>query len=245
MVRAHGRRAGISSVDDLESDSVNTTQSYTDPSGTTHTGEVADFSDIAVPALLAHPLPFSNFDRSSGGGSVTITAEQIQLREPGDSGGESAAVVGDEQTEFDPSVSGRLRVDVSNITIDDSETARIEIGISDNPVLTNNFDADDFLGAEIRGNGNIKILTAEDGSIANSSFISKTNGYVSSLNYIQVSWDGSDTTLEVSDGSTTESTTLGDTYPTGETLHPRIAAVDSSDVAARNVDYDVDKITVS
>lgn len=231
----------------VATDSATHNDDYTDPGGVKHTGELADLADLFSPAFnVNYPYPIQWMKKTSGGGSVTFPDEDtsirvIQLREPGNASAVSEARVFDDRIEVDPTVAGAVEVFLTNITIDDSSTARILVGITDEPDSSGL--GSDGLWARADGDDDVLALALNDGS---QSFTNKSQsaGYTDGLQRIKVAWDGSTVTATFDDGSTEVTASVSNNYPSGENLFLKIAAVDGSGSNSNNSDFDVDGIQV-
>jgi len=213
-----------------------------DSTGTVTSVGGASSNTISDPPLSTYPYPKWQMDSSSGSGSVTFTDQQIQLREPGvsSSGEESRAY--DDITTFDPAGGGKVKIHLSNITIDDSDEAEITLSITDDPdSITRS--GEDRLSMVARGNGEVVAFTANNGGQFFSSDSTQDNSFAGSLNSIELSWDGSSATATATDGSTTVTVSENSEYP-AESLFLHIAAQDSASGSANNADYDVAGIEV-
>lgn len=193
-------------------------------------------------------LPHWQMGKASGGGSVTFPDEStsirvIQLREPGAASSAEESRAFDDITEFDPDSSGRVRVHLSNITIDNSAFAMMFLEVTDAPDSASDT-GDDRLSGRISGDGVIRLENSDDGATSFSNDTSQDNAFVAALDYVELRWDGSTATLEADDGSTTVTVNVSGNYPSGENLFLHVAARDSDASNARNVDFDVDAIEV-
>lgn len=204
-----------------------------DGGGISHTGRLADLGEVFL----------ASYNKTVGGGSVTDNSGVVEVREPGNASAGSESRIYSHIFEFDPSVSRKITANLQNITIDDSGTARIRVMIGDQPDTDDN-PGDDVLGAFIEGDGTVGVFTSDDGTSSASENISQNNGYVSSLESVEVSWDGSSVTVTTDDGSTTVSVNKSSNYPGGETLHLKISASDDDSNSANNVDFDVDSVVI-
>lgn len=218
---------GTGTIDEI----VNNTK-YTDPAGIEYTGRIGDLFDLF----------FASFQSASGGGSVTLSTGTLQLREPGDAAAVEESRAFSHAIAFDPSQAGSITIHVSNIAIDDNTDARILLQISTRPDGDGQLSSGDAMTGQVRGSGRIDAITRTDGSAGLSSDTNQNNAYVSGLNTIKISWDGSELTLETDDGTTTVTVTDSNQYPSGSNLFLKISAWDNDGANARNVDFDVTDI---
>lgn len=235
---AYGRRLGQDhdhsatgeGGDTLSPSSVDT-DDLTDGAGISHTEQLADLGQVFL----------ASYDSTVGGGSVSDNSGTVEIREPGAASSRDESRVYSHIFEFDPSVSRRIRANLSNVTIDDNSQARVLIGVGDSPD-SGNTPGDDLLMGEVQGSGKLRAFTSDDTTSGSTADLSQDNTFVSNLNYIQLSWDGSMLTFEASDGNTTVTVSDSSNYPSGETLHLKIACRDNDGNNARNVDIDVDSV---
>lgn len=183
---------------------------------------------------------------TSSPGSVTFEYDRIELREPGQAASKSQTRFYNGTVGVDPSLSGSIRVDLDDTLllprIDDNASARIYVQLSDT-ADGNGMSGDDYLAAEVRGDGEVRAHTSEGGTSGNTKDTSQNNTYVQNLNYIEVDWDGSTCTVTVSNGSTEVTVSDSSNYPIGENLHLAVKAEDQDGSNQRNVDYDVTRIS--
>lgn len=187
------------------------------------------------------PYPLSSGVRGTtvGGGSVSFTTSNIEFREPGNASATSESRAFDPVYSFAPSAAGNIRIDLSNITIDNDNLARIILLITDSPDESGFQPGSNNLAALASGSGNIFAGSESAGSSGSSVDSTQDNAFVSALNYLDLQWDGSSVTVEASDGTTTVTVSESTNYPSGVPLFVKVAAEDADSGAARNVDFDV------
>jgi hypothetical protein len=208
-----------------------------DAAGKLHRGKLADaFSGFNWQSGLS---------TTTGGGSVTFLYDKIQLREPGNASARSESRVYNANVGFDPADPGSIRLEVSNVVIDDTSDARILLMVTDNPDADREGSGDDYLATRIRGDGALRAVTSDDGTSGGTGSTFISNSEIDNLNYIKMSWDGSSVSVEISDGSTVYDETDSSNYPSGENLHLKVAALDENSSGATNIDFDVDQITLT
>jgi hypothetical protein len=173
-------------------------------------------------------------------GSITFEYDRVELREPGAAASTSHTRFYNSSVGIDPSEDGSVRIDVSNVSVDDDANAKLFLAASDAPDGSG-LNGNDHLIAEVRGDGTVVTSTSEGGTQSQST-LSKDNAYVNSLNYVEVRWDGSSLTVETSDGSTVDTVSESGNYPSGENLHLAVKAEDQDGSNQRNADYDVERV---
>lgn len=208
------------------------TDDLVDGAGISHTEQIADLGQVFL----------ASYDKTVGGGSITDNSGVVEVREPGNASNTSESRLYSHIFEFDPSVTRRIRVNLQNITIDNNSNARIVLAVQSAPDTENQLSSGDELFGDARGDGQVSAVTRQDGTAGISSDASQGNAFAGALNYLEISWDGSELTVEASDGSTTITVTDSSNYPSGETLHLHIGATDQDGANARNVDFDIDSV---
>lgn len=178
-----------------------------------------------------------------GNGIGDVLWDSFELREPGNGASAEEVRIFTNIT-FDPSESWTIKFDLANITIDAVSSAVIAISLTDS-VDASFLSGDDYLVSQLRGAGGVRARTSEDGTSNTSTDNTQDNAFASAANYIQMSFDGTSLTTEVSDGTTTITTSSSSNYPSGENLALKVTARDADPNTARNVDFDVTGITVS
>lgn len=202
-----------------------------------------DFPNMWAGSALQTNFPFPKWQMTVGGAdSPTITDQQIQMREPGTTG-EAESRAWDDITEFDPSIPGRVRIHISNITVDNDTNADFYVSLNDLSNSDGPISGDESIAAVVSGNGNVQAFTETGATSSFSTDSTQDNAYASGLNYIELRWDGSTATAETDDGSTTVTVSESGNYPSGS-LFLKIAAFDGDASASLNVDFDVDAIEV-
>lgn len=209
------------------------TDDIVDGGGISHTGRLADLGEVFL----------ASYATTVGGGSITNNSGVVELREPGNASATSESRLYSHIFEFDPSVSRLVRIEVSNITIDDSQGADILLAIGSNPD-TAGVPGDDGLGVFVEGSGRIRAFTETGGTNSTTNDTSQDNAYVSGLQTIEISWDGSIVTATTDDGSTTVTVSDNGQYPTASPLFLKVAATDTDASNARNSDFDLDTVVI-
>lgn len=180
---------------------------------------------------------------SSGSGSVTFEYDRVEIRESGDGAATRQTRAYDaSNVGVDPSEAGSIRIDVSNVDIDDQSDARMYLQLTDAPDSTAEAGGD-FLAAEVRGDGEVRAHTSEDNTAGSSNDTSQDNTFVKSISYVELAWDGSAAAVIVGDGNgNTVTVSDNSNYPSGENLYLSLAAEDQAGSNQRNVDYDVNRV---
>jgi hypothetical protein len=209
-----------------------------DGGGVSHTAELADLADL-IDSGFAYEAFFST---TVGGGSIAFLNDKVELRQPGDAAASDETRMFNANVGFDPSSSGTIRVNISNITIDDTNDAQIRLHIDDTPDTSDR--GSDVLEIELRGSGAVVAVTSENGSVSSTTDNSQNNSFAANAEWIEISWDGAELTAQASDGTTTVTVSDSGQYPSGENLHLKIFARDNGNSAANNADFDVDNIEV-
>jgi len=213
--------------------------------GTVNAGSVVT-DKLTHGALPISKSPYSNdvFDETAASsGSVTL-GSPIQLRVAGDgSSRDESRIYNVSNFRINPAYKGKLVVDVSNVTLDNSNDSRIFVQFGDQPDTLASA-GNNYLGAIIYGDGEVSAATSSGGTASASSDTSQNNGYINSLTSIEVSWNRSSATVITDDGSTQITVSDGGQYPTTEPLDLKVAAEDHGTSAANNSDYDVTNISL-
>lgn len=197
--------------------------------------------------LLGYPI--WRLSTTSGDGSVTLPdnstpVHHIQLRVPGSAASIDESRVFDSTTAFDPSIPGRIQIDVSNLAVDNNTNSEIFVLLTNAPDSGVFDGSKDQLGARIKGDGDVRALTSDDGMVGQTADSSQDNSYINSLETIEISWDGSSVTVTTDDGSTEVTASDSSNYP-NEDLNFKIAARDGDGSNARNSDFDVGRVVVA
>lgn len=183
------------------------------------------------------------FTTRADDGSVTINDTNIQVRNPGNASAEATSQIVSAAKLWNHIDSGSITVNVSNVTIDNSSNASIRLAIADAVLERPGQGTQNRLEGIIRGDGTVVAATENGGTSGTSTDTTQDNAYVSGLNSIKISWDGSSVTVETKDGTTTVTVSDSSNYPANSRqLFLRIAAFDVDGANARNVDYDIDSI---
>jgi len=178
---------------------------------------------------------------TSGSGSVTFEYDRIEFREAGDGASKRQTRAYNTAVGVDPSESGHIRLDLSNVTIDAESDARFILQLTDS-ADGNARSGNDYALAEVHGDGTIVAGTSEGGTSNATTDTSQDNTYVGNLKYLKLAWDGSAVTVEAYDGSTAVTVSDNGNYPSGTNLNLAIKVEDQAGSNARNVDADVNRI---
>lgn len=195
---------------------------------------------------------YATFDANTGNFgqvSYSVPNKEWQLRCPGDAGDSGGNWAywdcllpdGTDLT-FDPTATASVQMNISNITADNNEDARIVLTVGKGGSIDGSSGPNIGFYALIEGNGDVRITNIDSQGSTNSEDTTQNNAYVSSLNYVKISWDGTTSTLEVDNGTTTVTVTETSNYPDSGNLEFAFKAVDGGPSTAVNIDYDVDDV---
>jgi len=178
---------------------------------------------------------------TAGGGVVNVNIDRVEHREPGNASSSEAAVY-KRNLGVNPLTPTTVRFYTKgDVAIDDTVDAKIIIGFADGYSDPVNATPDNYgFSGVVSGDGSVEVITTSGGTNSVTQNTSQTNSFVTGLEYIEISWDGSVATLIATDGTSTVTVSDGGQYPNEIIETNQTKAVDNSGSTAVNCDWDLE-----
>jgi hypothetical protein len=181
-----------------------------------------------------------SFDASSTG-TVTPRQSHVEIREPGNATAEAETAVRDDAIAFDPSQTGKVRLQYEVSNIGSFVGSKIALCLTSDPT-----------GFETGTNYALGVVTPNSNNDYTRLYLSDSVGatdditfpntdFVENTIYLQLSWDGTSVTFTARENKArgeTSTVSVSSNYPSGP-LHLRAGAFDTDASSASQVDIDV------